>query len=115
MTENIDEVKGAFIESLTRNNKQIRSDRATAISEDAELLYKREIEDLTVQMRKIEREREGMLDLSPENAMSLKLASDFDAKEFVRKDLEIGVKIRNLLIKLEIAKERYKHLFTGGK
>lgn len=37
---------GAFIESLKRNNRQIREDRALNISEDAELLYKRKIEDL---------------------------------------------------------------------
>jgi hypothetical protein len=105
---------GAFIDSLKRNNKQIREDRATAITEDAQLLYKREIEDLEVQIKRMKREQENMLDLSPENAMSLKLASDFDAKAYVNKDIELGVKIRNSEIKLEIASKRYNYLF-GGK
>lgn len=105
--------KGAFIESLVRNNKQIRADRAEAIGEDAQLIYKREIEDLTVDIRKMERDQENMLDLSPDNAMSLKLASDFDAKDYVAKDLELGVKIRNAKIKLEIAQKRYTYLFGG--
>lgn len=105
--------KGAFVESLQRNNKQIRADRAEAIGEDAELIYKREIEDLQVEIRKMERDQENMLDLSPENAMSLKLASDFDAKEYVSKDLELGVKIRNANIKLDIAQKRYRYLFGG--
>ncbi len=32
---------GAFIDSLKRNNKQIRDDRATAIAEDAQIMYRR--------------------------------------------------------------------------
>ena len=106
--------QGAFITSLKRNNKQIRDDRATAIADDAELMYKRKVEDIEVIIRKMKQDRENMLDLSPENAMSLKLASDFNAEEFIAKDLELGVKIRNEEIKLEIATKRYEILF-GGK
>ena len=103
--------KGAFKESLYRNNAKIRKDRADAIIEDAELIYKREIEDLDVEMKRLLREQENMLDLSPTDAMSLTLASDFDSKSYVSKDLEIGVKVRNLEIKLEIARKRYAYLF----
>lgn len=104
---------GAFASSLRRNNKQIRDDRAVAIAEDCDLIYKREVEDLELQIKKTKREREGLLDLSPTNAQSLILASDFDASEFVKKDLELGLKIRNMGIKLDIAKERYEHLFIN--
>jgi len=52
-----------------------------------------------------------MLDLSPTNAQSLVLASDFDSNAYIAKDIEIGVKIRNAEIKLEIAKARYGYLF----
>lgn len=38
--------EGAFLSSLKRNNKQIRDDRATAIAEDAQVLYRRTVEDL---------------------------------------------------------------------
>lgn len=105
------EVVGAFASSLMRNNKKIREDRAIAISEDAQMLYKREIEDHELKMKKLKRDRESMLDLSPTSADSLVLATDFDAKAFVDKDIEIGVQLRNLEIKVEIAKTRYKHLF----
>jgi hypothetical protein len=54
-----------------------------------------------------------MLDLSPTNAMNLTLASDFDSKIYVDKDIELGVKIRNVEIKLEIARKRYAYLFGG--
>ena len=113
MAEDVKEV-GAFISSLKRNNKQIRDDRATAISEDTTLLYKRYIEDLQVNIKRMEREQENMLDLSPTNALSLVLASDFDAGAYVQKDVDLGVKIRNEQIKLEIAQRRYKYLFEGG-
>lgn len=103
--------EGAFLESLKRNNKQIRNDRAQAIGEDTQLLYKRKVEDLKVNIVRMRREQENMLDLSPTNAMSLMLASDFDSAQFVEKEIELGVKIRNEEIRLEIAENRYQYLF----
>lgn len=109
--EQLNNFKGAFVDSLRRNNKKIRDDRAVAIAEDVQMLFKREIEDLELEIKKVRRERENMLDLSPTTADSLVLATDFDGKGFVNKDLELGVKIRNLEIKLEIAQNRFNHLF----
>jgi len=111
MSENIKLEVGAFIGSLKRNNTKIRADRATAIAEDCELKYKRQVEDLEIEIKQLKRDRDNMLDLSPTNADSLVLASDFSSKDFTSKDLELGIKIRNLQIKLEIAKERYEYLF----
>lgn len=105
---------GAFLVNLQRNNKQIRADRATSIAEDTQVLYKRAIEDMDIELKRLNRERNNMLDLSPTTATSLILASDFDANNFVTKDIELGVKIRNLKIKLDIAQESYKNLFGGN-
>jgi hypothetical protein len=105
------ENNGAFLSSLKRNNKQIRDDRAQAIGEDAQLVYKRTIEDLEMSIKKMKREQENMLDLSPTNAISLVLASDFDAVAYSQKDIDLGVKIRNAEITLEISKKRYEYLF----
>jgi len=104
---------GAFAESLKRNNQKIRDDRAASICEDAEMMFRRNIEDLKVDIKRMQRERENMLDMSPDDTTSLILASDFDAKDFVRKELTIGVNLRNAEIKLEIAEARYKYLFEG--
>lgn len=109
------EILGKFEESLQRNNSSIRKDRASAISEDTAITYKREVEDLEIAIKKLKREREGMLDLSPTDANSLMIASDFDAKDFVAKDIEIGVRLRNYEIKLEIATTRYNYLFGKGE
>lgn len=104
---------GAFKQSLIRNNSKIRADRALAISEDTQLVYKRKIEDLELSIKKMKREQENMLDLSPKDAQSLILASDFDSAVYVNKDTDLGVKIRNAEITLEIASNRYKYLFGG--
>lgn len=108
----LSELKGTFVASLVRNNKKIREDRAIAIAEAAQMLYKRQVEDIELEIKQLKRERENMIDLSPDNAQSLILATDFNAREFVDKDIALGVKIRNLEIKLEIADFRYKLLFT---
>jgi len=106
------EFKGVFFESLSRNNSKIRKDRAVSIAEDAEMIYRREIEDMIVELKKLRRERENMLDLSPTTTDSLILASDFNSKDFVKRDLDLAVRIRNLEIKLELAEDRFKYLFT---
>lgn len=103
---------GKFFESLRRNNAKIREDRALTISEDAELMFKRTVEDIESELKRKTRDRDNMLDMSPTSADSLVLASDFDAKSFVEKDLELGIQIRQLKIKLEVAKERYSELFV---
>ena len=110
----LNESQGTFINSLKRNNKQIREDRALAIAEDTFMLYKRKIEDLEVSIKRMKREQDNMLDLSPEHAQSLILATDFNADDFVQKDIQIGVNIRNAEITLEIAKKQFKELFGGA-
>lgn len=102
---------GAFVSSLKRNNQKIRDDRANSIAEDTQLMYKRQIEDLQVTIKRLQRDQENMLDLSPTSADSLVLASDFNSQQYVEKDIKIGVEIRNLKIKLEVASARYTHLF----
>ena len=105
--------QGKFVASLQRNNTKIKKDRAEAIGEDAQVVFKRTVEDLEIEIRKKRRDRENMLDMSPENVLSLMVASDFNASAFVSKDLELGVAIRNLEIKLDIASKRYNELFVG--
>lgn len=114
MAELLEEApKGAFVISLTRNNSKIKGDRAQAIMEDAQLSFKRHVEDLGVELKKLRRDRENMLDLSPDNVTTLKVASDFDSKSFVQTDMKLGIRIRQAEIELEIAEERYAYLFVG--
>jgi len=109
-----EKIGGSFYANLNRNNSKIRGDRAIAITEDAQLLYKRELEDMEMKLKRLTRERESMLDLSPTSADSLILASDFNAEDFVKKDIKLGVDIRNLEITIGIARDRYTLLFVDG-
>jgi hypothetical protein len=111
MSDTNEKTVGLFADLLKRNNTKIREDRAVAIVEDAEMHFKRTIEDMQLDLRRLNRERDNMLDLSPANADSLVLASDFSGKQFADKDIELGVKIRNVEIKLQVATERYTKLF----
>ena len=93
--ETFEGTEGAFGISLFRNNKQIKRDRAIMIIESAEMLYKRTVEDIEHDIKQLKRDREAMLDLSPTDAHSLTMPSDFDAKKFVEKDIKFGGNIRN--------------------
>lgn len=105
------DMKGKFFDTLKRSNRQIKNDRAISIAEVAQLKYKRKIEDLEQEQKDLKRDRTNMLDISPSVTTSIITVSDFKADDFVAKDIEIGLKLRNLAIQLEVAKASYKNLF----
>lgn len=104
---------GAFMASLIRNNTQIKRDRAANIFEEAEVRYRRTVEDLDAQLKRMKRDRDNKLDLSPTDKNTLMLAGDFDSAKFVDQDISTSLDIRNLEIKLQIAETRYAYLFKG--
>lgn len=104
-------LEGVFVSTLKRNNKQIREDRARAITEDTEIFYKRKIEDLELHIRKMKMERENALDLSSKDALSLEPAKNHDPINFSQTDLDLSYQIENATLKLKISKDRFKHLF----
>ncbi|MCW3160720.1 hypothetical protein [Chryseobacterium oryctis] len=105
-----EEIKPRFIDALKRNNDQIREDRAQTIGEDAELIYKRVVEDIQLKIKRLEREQEGLIDISPLDKNSLTFA-DFNSETFVQKDIELSLTIRNLNIQLEVTRKRFEYLF----
>lgn len=104
---------GRFFASLNRNNASIKADRAADLTEGARLQYKRKVEDLEQQINVLRRGREAALDLSPDTAISLKHASNFDPVKFLENDMAKSIEIRNLSIELQIAKSRYDLLFEN--
>ena len=105
-----EDLKPRFIESLQRNNDQIREDRARTIREDSELIYRRKVEDIELKIKRLEREQEGLIDISPLDKNSLTFA-DFQPEAFVQKDIELSLLIRNLNIQLEVSTKRFEYLF----
>lgn len=101
---------GRFVDSLLRRNTQIRKDRATAIIEDAQLHYKRQVEDKEMQLKRLERAREAMLDIAPDKTTELTMPV-FDPVDFATKHHKLSVDIRNLEIEVKVAKDQYQDLF----
>jgi len=102
---------GFVYQSLQRNNKQIRADRAEALAEDLETPARRACEDLYSDLRKATRDRAAMYDFSPANTQSLVLAKDVDGRAVWKDDMAKSLEIRDLQIKFEIACARYKDLY----
>jgi hypothetical protein len=105
------EVKGYLNESLSRSNKEIRAQRGDAIAEDMELEYKREVEDLEIQVTRLSRGITNMFDFSPTNANSLVMGKDVIAKDIKEAHLAAGLNMRNTKVKLGVAKRAYNFLF----
>ena len=103
---------GVFGATLKRNNKQIRDDRAQAIIEDTEVVYRRRVEDIATKIKRKQRDQEAMLDLSPDNALSLAPnLKNYDPDKFVTEHEAAGLALRDLDIQYEEAKKGYEHLF----
>lgn len=105
-----EDLKPRFIESLQRNNDKIREDRARTIGKDSELIYRRKVEDIELKINKLEREQEGLIDISPLDKNSLTFA-DFQPETFVQRDIELSLTIRNLNIQLDVSVKRFEYLF----
>jgi hypothetical protein len=96
---------------LRRGNKEIKSDRALAIAEDAEQEFRRYVEDMIRDIKRMRRDRLNLLDQSPDNTQTLKIATSFDAKTWVNQYQALGVKIKDAEMRLAIARDGYKELF----
>ena len=102
-----------FREYLKLNFKQLRDDRADAVAEDVECIFKRKIEDLSRSIKNYDRDRNNLiLDLCPTSAgVSTVVPSDFDPEVFIEKDLELGRSKRDALISLRLLRDRYATMF----
>lgn len=103
--------QGKFYESVIRNNKQIKADRGQQLLEDSEMSFRRRIEDAERNLVRKRRHLVNMLDLSPENATSLKPVENFDPDLFAETYCSISVEIRNDAIKLNEYKKAYNLLY----
>lgn len=105
-------MSGKFQGMLLRNNKQLREDRGKIIVNGAEKNYRRAVEDLKEEIDTLTIDRDNLLDVNPGNTQTIINPSDFNIKDFVERDLEMGIKLANLEIKLGIAQKRYDELFA---
>jgi len=106
-----EQLTGFLMESLRRSNKEIRQQRGDAIAEDLQIIYKRKVEDLEVDVKRAVRQQENAFDFSPTNSQSLVMAKELESVDILTKDLTLSLEIRNLSIQLNLAKDRYNILF----
>lgn len=104
-------VGGLFNESLNRSNNQIKAERAASILEDAEIAYVRIVQDLERELKRKERERAAMLDISPSNTYLFLSPKEFDCDKFINDDIFISLEIKKLKDKLAVVRQRFVELF----
>ena len=103
--------RGSNIAFSMGNKKPTGSERETAGSEDAKSLYKREIQSLAHLINLLKMELEDISNLTPTDEQTKEITNAIDSGAYVSKEIEIGVKIRDLEKKLETARKRFQFLF----
>jgi len=81
---------GALGEALGRNRKQIRDERARSITRTTKAHYRQSIETLALNLAELQEKQEALLDVHPDNAMSLLSAKTFKSEEFVATNKQLA-------------------------
>ena len=76
-----------------------------------ESIYKREIQDLARLIQYLKKQKEDLSAMTLTEAEASDIADAIDSGVYVSKEIEIGLKIRDLEKKLASAKKRYQFLF----
>jgi hypothetical protein len=107
-------LNGEFGASIGRNTTKIRKDRGIAMAEDTEIQYRMVIQTLRTKLKRTLRTQSNMLDLGGDSILKIISPNDYDAQNFVDKDMELSLEIKKIKEQLEVAEERYVRLF-GAK
>ena len=105
------ENRGSNIAFTMGNEKPKASKKATVASKDAASLYKREMQNLERLIRLLKKERDNMAKRPLTDKQTSKITDAIDSGAYVSKEIEIGVKIRDLEKKLDTARKRFQFLF----
>lgn len=109
--EEDNKIKGALQQSLDRNSKTIRADRAEQIADDTRLEYRRKIEDLQRDIKKLQRTNAALLDMSPDNTTSIISSKNFEPVDFVETRAQNSIEIYKKEKELEIVSKDFELLF----
>lgn len=93
-----------FINNLTQSSNEIRAERATFIAQDAKDAATTNLQNESKILRDLERERMKLSDMNRDSELSLQVTRDnFNAVEWVRQMQELGVKILNQKVRVQVA------------
>jgi len=87
--------EGFVAQSLSRTTKQIRLDRGDIIAEELEVEYRREIENLTLEISRNRRVQSLYFDFSPNNTHSL-VMKEVNGALIMKYDLKVELENLNL-------------------
>jgi len=102
-----------FLNKISRSNKELRQDRALIIAKGTEKALRRKIEDFNDNLESLKLSLANLLDINPSNTHTIINPSDFDAAAYIRTAEEIDLKMRDITIRRDLAKERYDQLFES--
>ena len=85
--------------------------RTTLPGHEPKAIYRREIQELARLIQYLKKQQEDLAGMALTEAEASEIADAIDSGAYVSKEIEIGVKIRDLEKKLELAKKRYQFLF----
>ena len=93
------------------NEKPASRTETTPPDQEPRLIYKREIQNLARLIQNLKKQKEDLARMTPTEAKTYEITDAIDSGAYVSKEIEIGVKIRDLEKKLKSAKKRYQFLF----
>lgn len=103
--------KSSFLSTIARSNKELRHDRAMAITKSTEKALRRKIEDFNETLENLQLDLDNLLDINPSNTHTIINPSDFNADSYIATAENIDLKMRDIHIRKELAQKRYDTLF----
>lgn len=102
----------SFFKMLTRDNSQIKKDRAERLEQITKSTMDNIISDIENDILQLEDELASQTDVSTSNdANTINRIQDWDAEKFLKKRVDLKVEIENLRINLKAAQEVKDELF----
>lgn len=107
-------LNGEFGASINRSTTKIRKDRGIAMAEDTEMQYRMAVQTLRTKLKRALRTQANMLDFGGDSVLKIINPNEYDAQDFVDKDMELGIEIKKIEDQLQIAEARYTKLFGAA-
>jgi len=101
-----------FEKMIARDGDKVMADRASSISQLAEMAQVALVNRLEKQRIELEMKKKELLDMSPDNRYSLRPGQDFKADGWVGDFQNIGISIINNKIELGVAQATMLELFS---
>lgn len=104
--------KSPFQSMLEKSHKEIRGQRASLLSKDAERKMRKVVEAKEEQVEDLEMKVLNLSDLGPDSTTTLKVTkSGFDAKSWAEQLIETKTQLQIATQELKIAEETYNEFF----